>query len=126
MKVFQNLSLTIDNEKFRMINVSNMSREDLDFEQVKIMVDLFSTNNKVLSDMACIIIIIIYTVLVTIAVCGNGAVMIAVLRRKEMRTARNIFIFNLAMSDLLMALSIPFTVMDGLTRAWNLPDSLLA
>ena len=125
MEEFQNLSLSIDNAKYTMINISNMSREDLDFEQVKMMVDMFSTNNNVLSDTACTIIIIIYTVLVIIAVCGNSAVMMAVLRRKEMRTARNIFMFNLALSDLLMALSIPFTVMDGLTRTWNLPNSLL-
>ena len=45
------------------------------------------------------------------------------LRRKEMRTARNIFIFNLALSDFLLATSIPFTVYDALTRAWTLPYS---
>ena len=54
---------------------------------------------------------------------GNLLVMSAVLRRKEMRTARNIFIFNLALSDFLLATSIPFTVFDALTRAWPLPYS---
>ena len=47
-------------------------------------------------------------------------------KRKEMRTARNIFIFNLALSDLLMAVTIPMTLMDGLLRSWNLPDSYVA
>ena len=58
-----------------------------------------------------------------IPVFGNLLVMSAVLRRKEMRTARNIFIFNLALSDFLLATSIPFTVFDALTRAWPLPYS---
>ena len=126
MEGFVNLSLTIDDQEYTMTNISNMTREDLDYEQVKLMVELFKSNSKVLSDPAYTAIIITYTMLVTIAVCGNSSVMMAVLRRKEMRTARNIFIFNLALSDLFMAISIPFTVMDGLTRAWNLPESLLA
>jgi hypothetical protein len=45
------------------------------------------------------------------------------LRRKEMRKASTIFIFNLALSDFLLASSIPFTVFDALTRAWLLPYS---
>ena len=108
------------------MNSSNMSDAELDKEQVKLVLKLYSGDNKVLEEPFYTLVIIAYTVLVTVAVCGNSAVMLVVLRRKEMRTARNIFIFNLAMSDLLMALSIPFTVMDGLTRTWNLPDSLLA
>ena len=61
-----------------------------------------------------------------ILVLGNLTVMSTVLLRKEMRTARNVFIFNLAMSDFLLATSIPFTVMDALTRIWPLPQSLIA
>ena len=52
---------------------------------------------------------------------GNLVVMCLVLRRKVMRTARNIFIFNLALSDFLLAITIPFTVYDGLTKTWTLP-----
>ena len=59
-------------------------------------------------------------------VIGNLMVMSAVVWRKEMRTARNIFIFNLAFSDFLLAISVPLTVMDALTLAWPLPSSLLS
>ena len=48
------------------------------------------------------------------------------LRRKSMRTARNIFIFNLSLSDFFFTVSIPFTLMDALTWAWPLPSSTLA
>ena len=127
MAEVDSLIMTLDNQTFTMeMNMSNITKEDLDYEEVKMLVELFQSDNKVLSEPVYSAIIIVYTVLVTVAGCGNSAVMFAVLRRKEMRTARNIFIFNLAMSDLLMAISIPFTVMDGLTRAWNLPESLLA
>jgi hypothetical protein len=39
---------------------------------------------------------------------------------QEMRTARNIFIFNLALSDLLLSLTMPFTALDALTSSWPL------
>ena len=105
------------------MNSSNMSQAELDMEQVKLVLELYSGDSKVLEEPFYTLVIIAYTVLVTVAVCGNSAVMLVVLRRKEMRTARNIFIFNLALSDFLLATSIPFTVFDALTRAWPLPYS---
>ena len=101
----------------------NKTMGELDYQFV---IELFNTDNRVLNDPAFSAIIVAYTIMLTVAICGNTTVMLAVVRNKEMRTARNIFIFNLALSDLLMATSIPFTVMDGLTRTWTLPHSILA
>ena len=106
-----------------MATMANNTMEEMGYE---IVMELFNTDNRVLSDPAFTTIIVVYTIMVTVAVCGNSTVMLAVIRRKEMRTARNIFIFNLALSDLLMATSIPFTVLDGLTKMWTLPRSILA
>ena len=106
-----------------MTSVANNTMGERDYEFV---MELFNTDNRVLNDPAYTTIIVAYTIMVTVAVCGNSTVMLAVMKSKEMRTARNIFIFNLALSDLLMATSIPFTVLDGLTRAWTLPRSILA
>ena len=106
-----------------MTSVVNNTMEEMHYEFV---MELFHTDNRVLEDPAFTAIIVTYAIMVTLAVCGNSTVMLAVVRNKEMRTARNIFIFNLALSDLLMATSIPFTVLDGLTRAWTLPRSILA
>ena len=39
---------------------------------------------------------------------------------KEMRTARNVFIFSLALSDFLLALTIPATVYDAVTASWQM------
>ena len=57
------------------------------------------------------------------SVLGNCLVIMATLQSKEMRTARNVFIFSLALSDLLLAVTIPLTVLDGMTRSWILPNS---
>ena len=106
-----------------MTSVVNNTMEEMHYEFV---MELFHTDNRVLEDPAFTAIIVTYAIMVTLAVCGNSTVMLAVVRNKEMRTARNIFIFNLALSDFLMATSIPFTVLDGLTRAWPLPSSTMA
>jgi NADH:ubiquinone oxidoreductase subunit 5 (subunit L)/multisubunit Na+/H+ antiporter MnhA subunit len=118
--------------------MKNISIEE-NAEQLKAVLDMFMKNDKVFEDPANILVISLYAFLVTAAsksfndydvsffsiflVFGNLMVMSAVLRRKKMRTARNIFIFNLALSDFLLATSIPFTVFDALTRAWPLPYS---
>ena len=59
-----------------------------------------------------------------ILVPGNLSVMIAAVCRKEIRTARNVLIFSLALSDLLFTLSIPFTFMDAVNRSWNFAPSI--
>ena len=46
-------------------------------------------------------------------------------RNKGNRTARNTFIFNLAVSDLLIACSIPLTMVDGFEMSWVLPKNLI-
>ena len=40
-------------------------------------------------------------------VCGNLIVMVTVIYREQIRTARNILIFNLALSDLLLGTQTP-------------------
>ncbi|KAK0397575.1 hypothetical protein QR680_002177 [Steinernema hermaphroditum] len=51
----------------------------------------------------------IYVVLSFLAVIGNGVVILAVIRKKEMRTNRNVLIVNLALSNLMLAITnVPF------------------
>ncbi|KAE9553873.1 hypothetical protein FO519_002914 [Halicephalobus sp. NKZ332] len=52
---------------------------------------------------------IIYVIISLFALIGNGVVILAVIRKKEMRTNRNVLIVNLALSNLMLALTtIPF------------------
>ena len=46
---------------------------------------------------------------------GNISILALILRKKEMKTARNIFIFNLAVSDLcLCAINMPLALVSAL------------
>ena len=51
-------------------------------------------------------------------------VMLTAVFTKEMRTARNVFIFGLALSDFLLALTIPATVYDAVTASWQMSANL--
>ncbi|CAB3399812.1 unnamed protein product [Caenorhabditis bovis] len=51
----------------------------------------------------------VYIIISVAAVIGNGLVILAVVRKKSMRTNRNVLILNLALSNLILALTnIPF------------------
>lgn len=51
----------------------------------------------------------IYAIISIFALVGNGVVILAVIRKKDMRTNRNVLIVNLALSNLMLALTtIPF------------------
>ncbi|KAH7732127.1 Protein NPR-8 b, partial [Aphelenchoides avenae] len=51
----------------------------------------------------------LYVIISLFALIGNGVVILAVIRKKEMRTNRNVLIVNLALSNLMLALTtIPF------------------
>jgi len=51
----------------------------------------------------------LYMLISLLAIVGNGMVVLAVIRKKAMRTNRNVFIVNLALSNLMLALTIvPF------------------
>ncbi|EDW14689.1 neuropeptide F receptor isoform X2 [Drosophila mojavensis] len=65
------------------------------------------------------LLIAIYGVLIVFGAMGNIMVVIAVLRKPIMRTARNLFILNLAISDLLLCLvTMPLTLMELLSKFW--------
>lgn len=56
---------------------------------------------------------IIYTVAVIVGLCGNILIVCAVLGRKRMRTARNVFIVTLAISDLILCIfTMPSTLWE--------------
>lgn len=59
--------------------------------------------------------ILSYLLVLLLCVGGNGLVCLVVLRNRNMRTITNIFIFNLAVSDLLVGVfCIPTTLIDSL------------
>lgn len=77
--------------------------------------------NRVVEDPAFSALIFVYSVLIIVGAAGNSLVVCAVARKPAMRTARNMFIVNLAISDLLLCLiTMPLTLMEILTKYWPL------
>ena len=94
----------------------NETKEYINAEQIEAILETFVNNKKVLGEPTFTVIIIVYSILVTIAVIGNVIVMLTFLKRKHLWTTRNIFIFNLSISDALLSLILPFTNMDVLHK----------
>jgi neuropeptide F receptor len=81
----------------------------------------YETNRSVDSTLTYYALIAAYTLLIVLGSCGNGLVVVAVVRKPAMRTARNMFIVNLAVSDLVLCLvTMPLTLMEVLTTYWPL------
>ncbi|KAI6190542.1 7TM GPCR domain containing protein [Aphelenchoides bicaudatus] len=60
-----------------------------------------------------------YGILFFLGLCGNGGVLLAVAQNKRLRSARNIFLLNLILTDLLLCLTaIPVTPWYALTKEW--------
>lgn len=54
--------------------------------------------NRSIDDSAYYILIMLYSILIIFGATGNSLVVMAVVRKPQMRTARNMFIVNLAIS----------------------------
>lgn len=63
---------------------------------------------------------ILYGTLMFTGISGNGGVLIAFTRNRRLRSARNIFLLNLIITDLLLCVTaIPVTPWYALTKNWN-------
>ena len=66
-----------------------------------------------------------YSVIFVFGVAGNTLVVYVVARNAMMQTVTNVFIANLAASDIMMCLlAVPFTPISGLIHAWPFGDLL--
>ena len=76
-------------------------------------------NNRALDRTSLMCLIVCYAVLIFIGTIGNGLVCVAVARKPKMRTSRNLFIINLAISDLLLCFfTIPFSLVEISVKFW--------
>ncbi|XP_073817233.1 neuropeptide F receptor [Musca autumnalis] len=77
------------------------------------------TRNRSIDGLWYHVLIMLYCVLIIFGAMGNILVVVAVIRKPMMRTARNLFILNLAVSDLLLCLvTMPLTLMEILSKYW--------
>ncbi|VIO99254.1 conserved hypothetical protein,hypothetical protein [Brugia malayi] len=62
----------------------------------------------------------LYGLLMLIGITGNGSVLIAFTKNRRLRSARNIFLLNLIITDLLLCVTaIPVTPWYALTKNWT-------
>nr|QZA87402.1 neuropeptide Y receptor [Haliotis discus hannai] len=72
-----------------------------------------------------VLFIILYCIIFLLGITGNSLVVYVVLRNKAMQTITNIFITNLAVSDILIALlAVPFTPISYFLDSWVFGEGL--
>ncbi|XP_056325737.1 pyroglutamylated RF-amide peptide receptor [Danio aesculapii] len=63
--------------------------------------------------------VVMYVIIFVLALVGNSLVVYVVVRKRAIRTATNIFICSLAVSDLLITFfCIPFTLLQNISSEW--------
>ncbi|XP_013777923.1 neuropeptide F receptor-like [Limulus polyphemus] len=78
-------------------------------------------NNRAINDSALTVLLLAYVLLILAGASGNGLVCMAVARKPQMRTSRNVFIINLAISDLILCLfTMPFSLVEIVLKFWPL------
>ncbi|KAL9898029.1 neuropeptide F receptor [Glossina fuscipes fuscipes] len=83
-----------------------------------VLIERFSRNRRIDAPWYHIL-IVLYGILIIFGALGNILVVMAVIRKPAMRTARNLFILNLAVSDLLLCLvTMPLTLIEIVTKFW--------
>nr|AAU26067.1 ORL1-like opioid receptor [Taricha granulosa] len=63
-------------------------------------------------------IVIVYLIVCVLGLVGNCAVMFVIVRYTKMKTATNIYIFNLALADALVLVTLPFQGTDTFLGFW--------
>lgn len=76
--------------------------------------------NRTMDETALISLMVSYIILIATGSIGNVLVFFAVIRKSSMRTPRNLFILNLAISDLTLCLiTMPFSFIEIVTKFWS-------
>ncbi|XP_013909564.1 PREDICTED: kappa-type opioid receptor [Thamnophis sirtalis] len=71
-----------------------------------------------------IIITAVYSLVFVVGLVGNSLVMFVIIRYTKMKTATNIYIFNLALADALVTTTMPFQSTEYLMNTWPFGDVL--
>ncbi|XP_069477147.1 kappa-type opioid receptor [Ambystoma mexicanum] len=75
-------------------------------------------NHTIISPTIPIIITAVYSMVFVVGLVGNSLVMFVIIRYTKMKTATNIYIFNLAMADALVTTTMPFQSTEYLMNSW--------
>uniref|UniRef100_A0A0K0D9T3 G_PROTEIN_RECEP_F1_2 domain-containing protein n=1 Tax=Angiostrongylus cantonensis TaxID=6313 RepID=A0A0K0D9T3_ANGCA len=68
---------------------------------------------------------LVYSLLFIFGLVGNGGVVLAMAKNRRLRSARNIFLLNLILTDLLLVLTaVPVTPWYALTKTWEFGSAM--
>ncbi|TMW51527.1 hypothetical protein DOY81_003386 [Sarcophaga bullata] len=102
----------------KMLTVDNTTNSSDTIQLDPVLIERF-TRNRSIDGPWYHVLILLYGFLIIFGALGNMLVVMAVVRKPIMRTARNLFILNLAISDLLLCLvTMPLTLMEILSKYW--------
>jgi len=106
---------------------SSLDVSQLPWQQFRAVIEQhYGANAKWVTNINLFFLTLAYATLIIIGACGNLGVLAAILRNPEMRTARNVFIGNLAVSDLcLCCVTMPLTLVEVVYQRWQWGDSHL-
>ncbi|XP_044280025.1 kappa-type opioid receptor isoform X2 [Varanus komodoensis] len=86
--------------------------------------DDLQQNHTNISPAIPIIITAVYSMVFVVGLVGNSLVMFVIIRYTKMKTATNIYIFNLAVADALVTTTMPFQSTEYLMNSWPFGDVL--
>ncbi|KAM4689392.1 kappa-type opioid receptor [Discoglossus pictus] len=81
-------------------------------------------NHTNISPTISVIITAVYSMVFVVGLVGNALVMFVIIRYTKMKTATNIYIFNLALADALVTTTMPFQSTEFLMNSWPFGDVL--
>ena len=108
---FENLTILVENLSIAL----NYSSGNYDPR----LVEKFEKNRSINDDRIHYSIMLAYIIMIILGAVGNILVVIVIVRKATMRTVRNVFILNLAISDMLLCLiTMPLTLAEVLSHYW--------
>ena len=111
ISLFENLTSLVENLSYAL----NYSSGNYDPR----LVEKFEKNRSINDDRIHYSIMMAYITMIILGAVGNILVVIVIVRKAAMRTVRNVFILNLAISDMLLCLiTMPLTLAEVLSHYW--------
>src|SRR6218665_3606779 len=113
------LEAGVNDSRSRVMPGSHRAATSDDGETYDIEVDERTTDIMGSQRWLRIVFIVFYSAIFALGISGNSLAVHVVLRNKSMHTITNMFITNLAASDIMMCLlAVPFTPISALLRSW--------
>lgn len=117
-----------DSYVIKTVNFTTSPYFDSEYALRKYQHEMFKSMRKLFYQPSISVIImlsVLYSIISVLSLLGNGLVIWVVAASRKMRTVTNLYIANLAVSDVILGVfCIPFQFQAALRQRWDLPESL--